>query len=472
MELACTVPRVVVAAPQGRTGKTTITLGLIAALTRAGLCVQPFKKGPDFIDPSWHAMVAGRPCRNLDGFMMERQTIAYSFCRHSEGADIAVVEGAMGLYDGVDLEGSGSTAEIAKIISAPVLLIVDATRMTRSVAAMVMGFMHFDPGVNIAGVILNKVARPRHEHMLTAAIEKYCGIPVVGSIPKNEKMTIPDRHLGLIPAGEKEELNDALYAIGEIVAQHINLDKVISIARAAEPLTEKVLAKVLFTKGYGTEGKQKEERKAVIGIIWDKAFSFYYPENLEDLQAHGARLVYIDALHDRCLPSLDALYIGGGFPEVFAGELEANYTLRQDIKKKIEEGLPVYAECGGLMYLARRLWWQDRVYEMVGALPFDVLMARKPQGHGYVEFEVIERNPFLSCGRKVRGHEFHHSRVINLEMVSDLKFVYRLHRGYGINGQFDGLSYKNVLAAYTHIHAYGVEDWAANFVRSARRAQE
>lgn len=453
-------PRLVVGAPQGRSGKTTVTIGLLAALKERGLLVQPFKKGPDFIDPSWMTMVTGRACRNLDGYMMNRELIRNCFMKGSCGADISVVEGAMGLFDGVDLEGSGSTAEIAKSIAAPVLLVVDTTRMTRSVAAMVSGFMHFDPGLVTAGVILNKVARPRHESMLRKAVEKYCGLPVLGAVPKGSQFSIPDRHLGLIPANERDELARLVEDIGKMAQQCLDIDKIIALAGAVPGLAVSAI---------DVENEESAGDNApVIGIFKDRAFSFYYPENLEALKAAGAKIVSINSLQDKFLPPLDGLYIGGGFPEVFATELEANAGLAASLSLAVEQGMPVYAECGGLMYLGRSLMWQNKSFKMSGVLPFDVDMSEKPQGHGYEDLEVTGKNPFFETGLFIRGHEFHHSKLINID-EERISYAYRVTRGWGVDGQRDGIVYKNVLASYSHLHALGTPAWARGVVEKARQ---
>ncbi|MFZ5651870.1 MAG: cobyrinate a,c-diamide synthase [Bacillota bacterium] len=460
------IPRLVVGAPCGRSGKTTVTLGLLAALKSRGMAVQSFKKGPDFIDPGWMTMMTGRACRNLDGFMMTGEMILNSFVKNAADSDISVVEGAMGLFDGVDIEGSGSTAEIAKAISAPVLLVVDTTRMTRSIAPLVKGFVHFDPELAVAGVILNKVARPRHESMLRQAIERYCGIPVLGVVPKGRQFTIPDRHLGLIPAAERDELAASVEEIGRAALRFFDMDKIMEVAGSAPPLAMPGKGVVLFPAGPG-----RGAGKPLIGVFRDRAFTFYYPENIEALEAAGADLVCIDALNDRVLPDIDALYIGGGFPEVFAADLEANERLRLDVKKSVEAGLPVYAECGGLMYLARNLVWEDRKYSMANCLPFDVVMADRPQGHGYEVVEVCSGNPFFSLGLIIKCHEFHHSRVENID-EKEVSFAFRVTRGWGIDGSRDGAVYKNVLACYSHIHAYACPDWAREMVKRAMEYSE
>lgn len=451
--------RLVIAAPQGRSGKTTVAIGLCAALAARGLQVQPFKKGPDYIDPSWLTEAAGRPCRNLDPYLMGRETVVAAFLRGCQGADIAIIEGAMGLYDGLDLEGSGSTAALARWLGAPILLVVDARRMTRSVAALVQGCQLFEPDTPIAGVILNNVASSRHRAMLTQAIERYCGLPVVGFLPRSAALSIPDRHLGLVPRGEDEGLLPAIAAVREAVLANFDLDRILTISEVkglpGNTATEPQIAKERAARG---------GRAARIGVIHDRVFSFYYPENLEALQEAGATLVFIDSLEDEHLPVVDALYIGGGFPEVFLAELEANVCLRQEIRAAIEAGLPVYAECGGLMYLGKGITWGDKSGQMVGALPIEVHMFPEPQGHGYVALTVEGENPFFAPGIALRGHEFHHSKV---EALGPLSYAYRVSRGQGISGQRDGLVYKNVLASYTHLHALGTPEWAPALVAKA-----
>lgn len=452
-----------VGAPCGRSGKTTVTLGLLAALKSRGLVMQPFKKGPDFIDPGWMTLIAGRPCRNLDGFMMSRETIVDSFVRNAAEADIAVVEGAMGLFDGVDIEGSGSTAEIAKAVAGPVILVVDATRMTRSIAPLVQGFVRFDPELKVAGVILNKVARPRHESMLREAVERYCGLPVLGVIPKGQQFVIPDRHLGLIPAAEREDLSASLDEIGRAAIRLFDMDKIMEVAVSAPPLPLRCSDQPAACR----EEQAALGDRPVIGVFRDRAFTFYYPENVEALAASGADLQFIDALSHPGLPDIDALYIGGGFPEVFAAELEANEALRLAVKKGVEAGMPVYAECGGLMYLARSLSWKGREHRMSGCLPLDVVMSDRPQGHGYEVVEVTRDNPFFPLGSQIRGHEFHHSRVENIDEEA-VSFAFRVTRGWGVDGIRDGAVYKNVLACYSHLHALAVPGWADAMVGRAR----
>jgi len=458
-----------VAAPHGRSGKTTITIGLLAALQAAGYRVQPYKKGPDFIDSSWMSKITGCPCRNLDSFLMGWDVLRESFVRSALTADLAVVEGAMGLFDGVDLEGSGSTAEIAKAIEAPVILVVDCTRMTRSVAAMVLGYQRFDPGVQVAGVILNKVARPRHEKMLREAIEQYCAIPVLGVVPNGVKLHIPERHLGLVPAAEDDALAEAVGEIGTTIGACIDLPSIIELARQAPPLNvELSTGHAPHVRAPDLDGLRCSTPRARVAVFMDRAFTFYYPENLEALEAVGAVLVVVDALQDKQLPEVDALYIGGGFPELFAADISANVGLLSDLRARIEAGLPVYAECGGLMFLGRSICWHGVKHKMAGALPFDVTILDKPQGHGYITLQVENGSLYFTAGESLRGHEFHNSRVENLA-EDEIKFAFRVTKGYGINGQSDGVLYKNVLACYTHLHALATTGWAPRLVAAGEK---
>jgi len=457
------VPRLVIGAPQGRSGKTTFTLGLLRAFTRQGIAVQPFKKGPDYIDASWHTAAAGQTCRNLDSFFMKKSEICSSIFDQSIDKNITIIEGAMGLYDGLDLQGSSSTAEISKVTRTPVLFVVDATRMTRSIAAMVMGYQHFDPDVQIVGVVLNKVARVRHEKMAREAIEKFCKIPVVGAIPKDVNLCIPDRHLGLITKGEIDETDKLLDYFADVISEHVDLNKILTLAQSAPDLPRYLESVVPNLDEYSPKNRRLKPK---IGIIQDAAFSFYYPENIETLKALGAEVVPISALLDNQLPrDLDGLYIGGGFPEVFAAQLEKNETLRGEIRLAGENGLPIYAECGGLMYLGRSIRTSNQNFEMVGLLPLDTQMESKPQGHGYTIMEANPGQPWFAEKTEIKGHEFHNSRVINLAPY--VRFGLKVKRGYGIDGQHDGICYKNVFAAYNHIHALGCSEWAEGMIKLA-----
>ncbi len=450
-------PRLVISAPQGRSGKTIVSIGLCAALKRRGVAVQPFKKGPDYIDPSWLTAASGRDCRNLDTVLMPGEAMLASFYRACQGAGVAVIEGSMGLYDGIDASAKGSTAHVARLLTAPVIMVVNAARMTNSVAAMVGGYQNFEPDTGIAGVILNNVAGSRHEQKLVTAIERHCKIPVVGCVPKDASLSITERHLGLVPYGEggREEIIDR---ICDGTVKYLRFDKIMDIARRA--------GEVCLSHMPVPEHKTATVK---LGVIRDNIFTFYYPDNLEALEQAGADLVFVDSVHDRNLPDVDGLYIGGGFPELFLPELEANTGLRRSIAQAVENGLPVYAECAGLMYLCRDIRWRSKRYEMVGAIPAEVELCQRPQGHGYVQVEVAGDNPLLPAGQTFCGHEFHHSRLL---CPGGLKFAYRLTRGHGVDGRHDGIVYKNVLASYTHLHALGVPGWADAFVSLMFRARQ
>jgi cobyrinic acid a,c-diamide synthase len=470
-----------ISSPQGHSGKTIVTVGLCNALKQHGFSIQPFKKGPDYIDPSWLTLATGRSCRNLDLFLIPEDRLLQSFHRSCEGVNLAVVEGAMGLYDGLD--SYGTTAEIACLLNLPILLVVNTSRMTTSIAAMVKGYQLFQTDVKIAGVILNYVSGRRHEEKLRGAVEQHCGIPVVGSIPRDPDLQIAERHLGLIPSLESDGATSLIERIGKKLEPHLDLERILAIAKEFRPARRAVAKAVSVNEAFqGREAMARrrplpfpsedrnEERedqpiKARIGVMRDRAFNFYYPENLEALKKEGAQLLFINSFVDR-LPEVDGLYIGGGFPEFFLEYLEKNRELREDIARAIEEGLPVYAECAGLMYLSRKIHWQGRSYEMVGIIPAEVQISEKPEGHGYVTTEVIDENPLFPVGLSIRGHEFHHSKV---SIENDVRFVYRIKRGNGIDGKMDGVLYKNMFAAYTHLHALGTLGWAEAFVSLAAK---
>jgi len=471
----------VLAAPHGRSGKTTVAMGLCAALRARGLRVQPFKKGPDFIDPGWLGMAAGRPCRNLDLFMLGAEATRRSFLGACRDADLALVEGAMGLFDGLDLAGTNSTAQLARLLGLPVVLLVDVTRMTRTAAAVVRGLVSFEQGISFGGVILNRVGTSRQERLVRQAVEGYAGLPVLGAIPRWPAAAVPDRHLGLIPAGERLRggrlaAQEAIEAAASAVEAGVDLDRLLEVGAPIAAAPDRVAA-AAGPPGDGAgrvPGGVEEpagesgdgEEPVAVGVVRDRVFSFYYPENLEALERAGARLVPIDSLSHSRLPPVAALYIGGGFPEVFARELEENVSLRTSLREAIAAGLPVYAECGGLMYLCRSISWRGSRHEMVGALPFDVEMAPSPRGHGYVEAEVVGPNPYFPQGSLLRAHEFHHSLPTTVPVEN---MVLRLRRGTGWGQGYDGLLWGSVFASYLHVHALACPGWAPALVREARR---
>jgi cobyrinic acid a,c-diamide synthase len=452
--------RLLVSAAHKSSGKTTVSIGLAAALHARGLAVQPYKKGPDYIDPMWLSQAAGRECRNLDLYLMNPDDVVATFVRHASGVNL--VEGNKGLYDGLALDGSNSNAALAKLLDLPVFLVIDARGMTRGIAPLILGYQAFDRDIDIAGVILNNLGGTRHEAKLRAVIEHYTDVPVIGAIQNDERLTIIERHLGLMPSNESSESAKHIREIGEIVAAQVNLDALLELSRK-EPLAAPPQAQI---SAFPYPDKLR------IGIARDAAFGFYYADDLDALAAAGAELVPFDTLNDAQLPAVDALYIGGGFPEVFAERLCANVSMRNSIRRAIESGLPAYAECGGLMYLARSIAYEGRTHEMAGAIPGDVVMHAKPVGRGYVHLSENPEHPWprpMERAHEIRAHEFHYSSLENLP--DDVKFAYQVVRGHGIDGKNDGLIVNNLLASYTHLRTIGDCYWAARFVAFARRVK-
>jgi len=443
-----------------------VSIGLCAALKARGHVVQPFKKGPDYIDPMWLSLAsgngaAGRPCRNLDLYLMERDDVVATFARHS--AEVNLVEGNKGLYDGLALDGSNSNAALAKLLDLPVFLVIDARGMTRGIAPLILGYQAFDRDIDIAGVILNNLGGSRHEAKLREVIEHYTDVPVIGAIHHDERLGIVERHLGLMPSNESHVATARIRQIGEAIAEQVDLDRLLALSQKA-PLDAPHKAEV---------SPLPCGDKVRIGIARDRAFGFYYADDLDALEAAGAELVPFDALRDARLPEVDALYIGGGFPETCAAELEANSMLRAQIRQAIENGMPAYAECGGLMYLSRSIAYQGRTYQMVGAIPGDVRMHDKPIGRGYVHLKEDEAHPWPrpnAPAKQIKAHEFHYSSLENLP--DDTRFAYHVERGYGIDGECDGLVLHNLLASYTHLRTIGSCYWATRFVAFIRRQRE
>jgi cobyrinic acid a,c-diamide synthase len=494
------IPRILIAALRGGSGKTILSIGIIAALTKLGKSIAPFKKGPDYIDAGWLALAAGRPCYNLDSFLLRQKDNLQSFLYHSSDCSVSVIEGNRGLFDGIDLEGSTSTAELAKLLQCPVVLCVDCTKITRTMAAMVMGCSLFDPEVRVKAVILNRVANPRHEKKLRNSIEHYCGIPVLGALPKLDRQHFPERHLGLVPTPEHDWANDAIDAIAKIAEQHLDLNAILKISQQAPVLKpedggqktegggprsevrgQRTENQSLYQESriqhrlysvklaedrnqYPVSGAEKPAPR--VGIIRDSAFQFYYPENIDALSDGGAEVIFISPLRDRELLKLDALYIGGGFPETHAQQLADNASFSRQLKALADDGLPIYAECGGLMYLGEKLVLEGHAYPMVGVFPVAFDFYKKPQGHGYTIVTVEGENPYFDVGTEIRGHEFHYSRVSDWT-GNENDLVFHMKRGVGITKDRDGIVYKNVLATYTHIHALGTPGWAGALIRNA-----
>ncbi len=453
-----TVPRVVVSGLRGGSGKTVVTLGLIGGWQGQGLRIAPFKKGPDYIDPAWLRLAAGRECHNLDTFLMPPADVQASFVTYGDGSDLGVIEGNRGLYDGIDPAGTYSTAELAKLLGAPVVLVADCTKSTRTVAAMVLGCRALDRDVQFAGVILNHVVGSRQESVVRAAVERDCGLPVFGVVPRMKGLTLVERHLGLVPPAEHPDDGRLLEAVTQAVCENVDLDAVRKAAGTAGVLEAPA--------GRPSADRHPEAGGLRIGVIRDSAFHFYYPENLQALSRRGVELVYVSAIHDAVLPEVDALYIGGGFPETHASLLAGNDGFRRSLLGRIEAGLPVYAECGGLIYLSESLSVDGRDWPMVGVFPVRFVADPLPQGHGYEVVRVDADNPWFERGVSLKGHEFRYCRSVD-ERWAGVRSALAVERGYGLDGWRDGLVYKNVWACFCHVHAVGSPQWAEAMVRQA-----
>jgi cobyrinic acid a,c-diamide synthase len=449
----------IISALKGGSGKTILSIGIIAAWKQQGKTVIPFKKGPDYIDAGWLALAAGQPCYNLDSFLLDQNQLLKSFIRHAMPSGISVVEGNRGLYDGIDMKGSTSTAELSKLLGLPVILCLDCTKSTRTMAAVLLGCLHFDADVSIQGVVLNRVAGSRHEQILRSSIEHHCGVPVIGAIPAMDSQ-FPERHMGLVPTPEHDWAAGSVDAVSCVVKSCLDLDKLEAIAHQSLPIKTPVYPSIERPEPVSVE-------KPRIGIIRDSAFQFYYPENIEALALEGAELIFLSPLTQQHLPDLDALYIGGGFPETHARVLAENICFRSELKNLAEAGLPIYAECGGLMYLGKEIVLEESAYPMVGVLPVVFGLSPKPKGHGYTMVTVDGKNPFYPEGMEIRGHEFHYSWVASFEEAADYRLVFSMKRGTGFLNHRDGVCYKNILATYTHIHASGTPEWAGALVRNA-----
>jgi cobyrinic acid a,c-diamide synthase len=452
--------RFLISAAHKSSGKTTVSVGLAAALRARGKIVQPFKKGPDYIDPLWLGTAAGRTCRNLDFYLSPNEDLRAQFARHGWDADVCLVEGNMGLYDGLDLEGSNSNAALAKLLDLPVVLVLEARGMTRGIAPLILGYQAFDRDIKIAGVILNKLGGKRHESKLRAIIEHYTDVPVIGAIQDDPRMRLVERHLGLMPANEAHAAQRHINDIAAAVAEQVDLDRLLEVSRKEEALPRpapQIIAGAPPVR---------------IAIAQDAAFGFYYADDIDAFRAAGAELVPFDAMRDMRLPACDGLFIGGGFPESFLDALSANASLRADIFAAIEKGLPTYAECGGLMYLARSIEWNGKRSPMVGAIAGDVVMHKKPVGRGYVRLRPTAEHPWRGAepGGEIPAHEFHYSSIEHLPPGT--RYAYEMSRGHGVDGRHDGIVYKNLLASYSHLRATAGCEWPAKFVRFVRERIE
>lgn len=459
--------RIFISAAHKSSGKTTVSIGLCAALKQRGLVVQSFKKGPDYIDPYWLAQATGRNCYNLDFYTMEREEILALMQNRSPGADISLIEGNKGLYDGLDLDGSNSNAALATLTKTPVILVLNARGMTRGIAPLILGYQAFDKNVSIKGVILNRLGGSRHESKLRNVIEHYTDVDVVGAIHNDHRFDIDERHLGLVPGHEDPFCTQKINLLADAVNDQVNIDAVLAIANQATELPAVEVSTAIQPR--------QQTKDIKLGLVRCSAFGFYYPDDLQALEDAGAELIEIDPCHQTELPKIDALFIGGGFPETHMQELQANKSLRTAIKLAIDNGLPTYAECGGLMYLARSIEWNHDDYsekcDMVGAIDADIIMENRPQGRGYVQLEETESSPWpqivpQSANKIINAHEFHYSRFKTVD--KNVQFAFRVKRGMGIDGKSDGYIYKNLLANYTHQRNTWNNPWVQRFINFAR----
>ncbi len=455
-----------ISAAHKSSGKTTLSLGITAAFRDQQISIQTFKKGPDYIDPMWLAQASGRPCYNLDFFTMSPNEIKALFSRHMQQVPLGLIEGNKGLYDGLNLDGSNSNAALAHLLNAPVVLVLDARGMTRGIAPLVLGYKNFDPALKIKGVILNQIGGSRHESKLRAILEHYTDVTVLGAVHHDPALTIDERHLGLIPSNESRETQRKILQLAKAVKQQVDLHRLLDISNSAPlPRPPALQSEIISSELIPSELRVR------IGIARDSAIGFYYPDDLDTLRSAGAELVPFSLIDDPKLPAVDGLFIGGGFPETHLEKLSANISLREEIKHAIHCGLPVYAECGGLMYLAQRIVWGQQSAEMVGVIPGDIVMHKKPQGRGYVTLQERKEHlwPKLTgteITNTIPAHEFHYSSLENMTMPQ--VFAYDVVRGAGINQKNDGLIIHNMLANYSHFRHVNANPWAKRFVHFVR----
>lgn len=451
-------PRLMLAGTSSRVGKTTLTIGLISELKRQGLKVQAFKAGPDYIDPSYHALASGSSCRNLDSWMLSKDRVLELFERQARLVDISVIEGAMGLYDGFGASERGSSAHLAKILGCPVILIVDARSLSRSAAAVALGYKEFDSGVDLRGVILNNIGSQRHYRSIKLAVQKHTGLPVLGFLPREKALLLPERHLGLVPAAERKPLAIFFRKARELVAGNLEVNRLIAISRSAPPLPD--FKRRLFNHA-------PEHKKINIAVAKDRCFNFYYQDNLDILRHNGANLIEFSPLKDKALPeSACGVYIGGGFPELFAAQLARNSSLKKDILIRAKKGMPVYAECAGLMYLMKAIIGpQGKALPMVGIFGSSVKMNDRLAAMGYVGIEAVRENILSGKGAKTRAHVFHWSYIDSSGGRN--YFAYKVKKD-GKKPFRDGFIKWNVLASYAHLHFGANPGLAKNFINRCR----
>lgn len=453
------LPRFLIAAAHKSSGKTVVSTGIAAALAARGQGPAVFKKGPDYIDPMWLARAAGRPAYNLDFNTMSGDEIRALFRAKAAGAVLSLIEANKGLFDGVAADGSDSNAALAGLLQVPVVLVVDTKGMTRGIAPLLRGYVAFDPATWIAGVVLNKTGGSRHEAKLRAAVETYTDLPVLGAIGTAPELDLSERHLGLTVPADTARAGEFVAGLGRRIAQSVDLDALVEVARSAPGCPD--ISPPAKRRAAPRRGPPARFPGLRIGIARDAAFTFYYPDDLEAFTAAGVELVPFDTLHDRALPDVDGLFIGGGFPEVHAAALAANGALRAGIRRALEAGLPGYAECGGLMYLCRSLGWRGESFPMVGFFEAETVLQARPQGRGYVRFAPERAAPWPDGRAERRAHEFHYAR---LEPLSPPVFGRRVTRGHGIDGQHDALVRRNTMAGFIHLRHTAQSPWVTEFL--------
>ncbi|MBC8210043.1 MAG: cobyrinate a,c-diamide synthase [Gammaproteobacteria bacterium] len=444
-----------ISAAHKSSGKTTLSIGIASAIHQRGRSVQAFKKGPDYIDPIWLTQATRNACYNLDFFTSGKDFILQQYALHSTQKDVVLVEGNMGLFDGLALDGSDSNAAMARLLNLPVILVIDASGTSRGIAPLLNGYQQFDHNIRYAGVILNKVAGSRHQAKLTQVIEAYTDFPILGAVPRNTEIQVTERHLGLIPSNEMGD--DAVAVIEQLAVQareHIDIDRLLAI-ESSKPALE--IPPIVETISFAADQLR-------IGVAMDEAFGFYYPGDLERFKSLGVEIVPFSCLYDTALPeNLDGLFIGGGFPETQVAGLSANQSMLQSIRQAILNHMPAYAECGGMMYLCSNLVQNDHAYPLCDIIPATVKMNKKPQGRGYVILQSSPLHPWLkSTTKTIQAHEFHYSNLHGLP--EDVRYAYSIKRGAGIDGLNDGIVMYNLIASYTHLRQTDRCVWVDDFV--------
>lgn len=444
-------------------GKTVLSVGICATLQKQGIQAQAFKKGPDYIDPMWLNQATQRSCYNLDFWTQTNAEITSMFATKSKTANLSIIEGNKGLHDGLAADGSNSNAALAKLLHAPVILILDTRGTIRGVAPLLLGYQQFDPEVNIAGVILNYVGGGRHAAKLRSVIERYTDVPILGMVQRNAELELVERYLGLMPSNEYKYAQQKISSIAEVIAKQIDLEKIVQIANTA-PNLEIEIKNTNITKQYASK----------IAYANDEAFGFYYADDLECFRQYGVELIPFDTINDAALPDADALFIGGGFPEKRMQQLAANKKMQQSIANAINNGMPTYVECGGLMYLTKSIQYENQQCKMVGIIEADCEMFDKPIGRGYTMLETGAQHPWQynssdnTTKQDIAGHEFHYSKLMQ---VPKTEYAYKVKRGFGINGENDGLVYKNLVACYAHQRNTQQNQWISSFLEFIKSCQ-